>query len=93
MGFQLTTSGLLVLASQKLYQLGYLALAFQQRGVNQMMFGTEAPGSGTGVRNPETGNPSDDLVPVIAGFDFLSEADKRSVFRQKALEIFPLYKE
>jgi predicted TIM-barrel fold metal-dependent hydrolase len=75
------------------YDPGYLALAFAQRGVSQMMFGTEAPGSGTGVLNPATGNPSDDLVPVIDGFDFLSEADKKSIFREKALEIFPLYKE
>jgi predicted TIM-barrel fold metal-dependent hydrolase len=36
------------------YDSGYLALAFKQRGVSQMMFGTEAPGSGTGALNPET---------------------------------------
>ncbi len=75
------------------YDPGYLALAFKQRGVSQMMFGTEAPGSGTGVLNPDTGKPSDDLVPIIDGFDFLSEADKRSIFREKALELYPLYKE
>jgi len=75
------------------YDPGYLALAFKQRGVSQMMFGTEAPGSGTGVLNPDTGKPSDDLVPIIDGFDFLTEADKRSIFREKALELYPLYKE
>jgi predicted TIM-barrel fold metal-dependent hydrolase len=75
------------------YDPGYLALAFKQRGVSQMMFGTEAPGSGTGVLNPETGNPSDDLVPVINSFDFLSEADKKSIFREKAMSVFPLFKE
>jgi predicted TIM-barrel fold metal-dependent hydrolase len=75
------------------YDPDYLATAFKHKGVSQMMFGTEAPGSGTSVLNADTGKPSDDLVPVIDGFDFLTAADKKSVFREKALEIFPLYKE
>ena len=75
------------------YDPGYLALAFKQRGVSQMMFGTEAPGSGTGVLNPDTGKPSDDLVPIIQGFDFLTDADKQKIFRDTALEVYPLYHE
>ncbi len=75
------------------YDPGYLALAFEQRGVSQMMFGTEAPGSGTGVLNPATGNPSDDLVPVINGFEFLSDADREAIYHDTALEVFPLFKE
>ena len=75
------------------YDPGYLALAFKQRGVRQMMFGTEAPGSGTGVLNPDTGKPSDDLVPIIEGFDFLTDADKQKIFRDTALEVYPLYHE
>jgi predicted TIM-barrel fold metal-dependent hydrolase len=75
------------------YDPGYLALAFQQRGVSQMMFGTEAPGSGTGVLNPNTGKPSDDLVPVINSFDFLTDADRTSIYHDRAIEVFPLFKE
>jgi predicted TIM-barrel fold metal-dependent hydrolase len=75
------------------YDPDYLATAFKHKGVSQIMFGTESPGSGTGVLNPATGKPSDDLVPVIDGFDFLSAADKKSVFREKAFEVFPLFKE
>jgi predicted TIM-barrel fold metal-dependent hydrolase len=75
------------------YDPDYLATAFKHLGVNQMMFGTESPGSGTGVLNPDTSKPSDDLVPVIDKFTFLSEGDKRSVFREKAVEVFPLFKE
>ncbi len=75
------------------YDPGYLALAFLQRGVGQMMFGTEAPGSGTGVLNPDTGRPSDDLVPVIEEFDFLSDADKTAIFHDTAVDVFPLFKE
>ena len=75
------------------YDPDYLATAFKHKGVIQMMFGTESPGSGTGVLNPDTQRPSDDLFPVIDGFEFLSDADKRSVFREKALEVFDLYRE
>ena len=75
------------------YDPDYLATAFKHLGASQMMFGTEAPGSGTGVLNPVTGKPSDDLVPIIDGFDFLSADDKKKIFRETALEVFPLYQE
>ena len=41
------------------YDEHYLEAAIKQRGVDQMLFGTESPGSGGAVR-PETGKPSDD---------------------------------
>ncbi len=75
------------------YDSDYLATAIKQKGVGQMMFGTEAPGSGTAVLNPATGKPSDDLVPVIDCFDFLSGEDKRKIFRETAKQVFPLFKE
>ncbi len=74
------------------YDRSYLETAFKQLGARQMMFGTEAPGSGTGVLNPDTGKPSDDLVPVIADIDFLTAEDKTAIFRGTALKVFPLYK-
>jgi len=66
----------------------FLAAAIKQRGVDQMLFGTEAPGSGGALR-PETGRPADDLVPVIAGMDFLSENDKIKIFNTNAKKVFP----
>ncbi len=42
------------------------------------MFGTEAPGSGTGVLNPDTGKPAD---------------DKRKLFRDTTLRVFALYED
>jgi hypothetical protein len=53
-----------------------------------MVFGTEAPGSGRAVR-PETGKTSDDLVPVIGAFDFLSEGDKIKVFNENPARVIP----
>ncbi len=42
-----------------------------------MVFGTEAPGSGTAILNPQTGKPSDDVLAIIDRFDFLTDADKK----------------
>jgi predicted TIM-barrel fold metal-dependent hydrolase len=65
------------------YDTVFLEAAIRQRGVSQMLFGTEAPGSGGAVR-PETGRPGDDLVPVIAAMSFLTEADKLRIFSSNA---------
>ena len=64
------------------YDLNFLEAAIKQRGVPRMLFGTEAPGSGRAVR-PETGRTSDDLVPVIETFDFLTEEDKIKIFNDE----------
>jgi len=66
----------------------YLEAAIKQRGVNNMLFGTETPGSGSAVR-PETGRPSDDLVPVISKMSFLSEADKLKIFHGNSAAVCP----
>jgi predicted TIM-barrel fold metal-dependent hydrolase len=70
------------------YDLHFLEAAIKQRGVGRMLFGTEAPGSGRAVR-PETGRTSDDLVPVISSFDFLSEADKVAIFHDNPARVIP----
>jgi predicted TIM-barrel fold metal-dependent hydrolase len=66
----------------------YLEAAIKQRGVKQTLFGTETPGSGSAVR-PETGRPSDDLVPVISKMSFLSEADKLAIFNGNTAKVCP----
>lgn len=70
------------------YDTLFLECAIKQRGVSQMLFGTEAPGSGRAVR-PETGKTSDDLVPVIAGYEFLSQQDKTEIFNSNPAKVFP----
>jgi predicted TIM-barrel fold metal-dependent hydrolase len=70
------------------YDLIFLEAAIRQRGVPRMVFGTEAPGSGRAVR-PETGRTSDDLVPVIGEFGFLTEEDKIAIFNSNPARVVP----
>jgi predicted TIM-barrel fold metal-dependent hydrolase len=65
----------------------YLAAAIKQRTPGRMCFGSEVPGSGGALR--ENGRPADDLVPIIAGYDFLSEADKELIFNGNPKRLFP----
>jgi hypothetical protein len=59
-----------------------------QKDLSNNLFGSEAPGSGRAVR-PETGLTSDDLVPVIGAFDFLSEGDKIKIFHENPVRVIP----
>ncbi|MEW2624115.1 amidohydrolase family protein [Streptomyces sp. NPDC048106] len=70
------------------YDLNFLEAAIKQRGVNRVVFGTEAPGSGGAVR-PETGRTSDDLVPVLDGFGFLTDADRKAILHDNPLRVVP----
>lgn len=69
-------------------ELNFLEAAIKQRTPERMCFGTEAPGSGASVR-PETGRPGDDLVPVIGGFDFLTEEQKITIFHNNPRHVCP----
>jgi predicted TIM-barrel fold metal-dependent hydrolase len=66
-----------------------LATMIKQKSPQQVVFGTEAPGSGAAKRS-DTGKPGDDLVPVIGGFDFLSDEDKNDIFYDNAFDAVPL---
>jgi predicted TIM-barrel fold metal-dependent hydrolase len=70
------------------YDVLFLEAAIKQRGVSQMLFGTEAPGSGRAVR-PETGKTSDDLIPIISGYEFLTEQDRIDIFNRNPAKVFP----
>lgn len=74
------------------YDKDFLATAFKQRGVDRMLFGTEVPGTGTSIINPDTGKPSDDIVPVIDSIEFLTAEDKKKIFFGNAKRVFPLLK-
>jgi len=69
------------------YDEHYLEAAIKQRGVDQILFGTESPGSGGALR-PDTGKPSDDMIPVIDGLKFLSDEDKLKIFQKNPLKVF-----
>ncbi|MBV9172563.1 MAG: amidohydrolase family protein, partial [Chloroflexi bacterium] len=66
----------------------FLECAIKQRGVDRIVFGSEAPGSGRHV-NPDTGRSGDDLVPVIDSFSFLSEQDKIKILNTNPKKVFP----
>jgi hypothetical protein len=70
------------------YEPLFLEAAIKQRGVPRMLFGTEAPGSGRHV-NPETGLSGDNLVPILSGFDFLTEADRLYIMNTGPRTVFP----
>ena len=68
-----------------------LEATIKQKTAKQMLFGTEAPGSG-GAKRPESGRPGDDLVPVIGEIDFLSTEDRHGIFHDNAYNAVPLLK-
>lgn len=72
------------------YDEHFLAAAIHQRGASRMVFGTEVPGAGSHVVDPATGRRSDDLVPLIDGFGFLTAEEKRGIFHQNARAALPL---
>jgi predicted TIM-barrel fold metal-dependent hydrolase len=75
------------------HDLDFLTAAIRQRTVPQTLFGTEAPGSGAAVRQPNEGpgRTGDDLVPVISSFEWLSEEDKTAIFHHNPARIFPAF--
>ena len=66
-----------------------LEAMIKQKTAGQVLFGTEAPGSGGAVR-PESGLPSDDLVPVIGAMEFLTADEKKNIFHDNVWNAVPL---
>ena len=56
-------------------------------GSENVLFGTENPGSGSAL-NPETGKGFDDIKPLIDAIDFLSDQDRRNIFEENAARLF-----
>ncbi|MBV8083823.1 MAG: amidohydrolase, partial [Chloroflexi bacterium] len=70
------------------HDIPFLEAAFAQRGVDQMLFGTEVPGSG-GAPRPESGRPADDLLPIIDKLPSLTDDDKVKIFNGNAKKVVP----
>ena len=64
-----------------------LELLFEVVGTDRCCFGTERPGSGSGV-DPLSGRFFDDIKPTIESIGGLSEADLDGVFRSNARRLF-----
>jgi predicted TIM-barrel fold metal-dependent hydrolase len=72
------------------YDPHFLAAVLRQRGARQVVFGTEAPGSGAHLVNPATGRPADDVLATLGSLGFLSPEQLRAVVHDNPLRAFPL---
>ncbi len=72
-----------------LYTAQALELLFKTVGPDRCLFGTERPGVGT-AKDPKTGKWFDDVRSYIDGFDWLSAADKKTIFEDNAKKLFRL---
>lgn len=54
-------------------------LLLKVAGTDNVLFGTEKPGTGS-ARNAATGRDYDDMKPVIDGIEWLSEEQRRNIF-------------
>ncbi len=73
------------------YDLDFLALGIKQRGPAQIVFGTEAPGSGREIR-PGTELSADDFVPLFESdpaLDFLTEEQKLDILHNTPAKLVP----
>lgn len=58
-------------------------------GADRCVFGTERPGVGT-AKDPKTGRWMDDVKSYIDGFDWLSAAEKKTIYEDNARKLFRL---
>jgi 4-oxalmesaconate hydratase len=70
-----------------LYNRESLELLLRVCGSDRVVFGTELPGSGSGV-DPSTGRPLDDLRPVIESLAWLTSEDKGRVFERNTRTLY-----
>lgn len=66
-----------------------LELLFKVIGTDNVLFGTENPGTGS-AKDPVTGRMLDDLKPVVESIDFLTEEDRKKVFETNAKKLYRL---
>lgn len=74
-----------------LYTEGALRLLIETVGADHCLFGSECPGVGS-QHDPRGSNERtmDDIAPTIAGFDWLSDAEKKLIFEDNARRVFKL---
>jgi predicted TIM-barrel fold metal-dependent hydrolase len=71
------------------YNPNFLEAVIKQYGAGNVVFGTEIPGSGTSALNVQTGRPSDDLLPVLESFAFLSDDELEKILHGNFVNVFP----
>ncbi len=72
------------------YEPTFLEAAFAQKGVSQMVFGTEAPGSGRHL-DPRTGRTGDNVIPTLEEAEYLTDEDRMNVVHNTPLKVVPAF--
>ena len=72
------------------YEPTFLEAAVKQKGVSQMVFGTEAPGSGRHV-DPRTGRSGDNVVPTLEEAAYLTDSDRMDIIHNNPARVVPAF--
>lgn len=72
-----------------LYSRNAMELLIKEIGADNLVMGSELPGTGTAI-DPRTGTQFDDVASHIQGIEWLSEADKNKIFHENAIRLFKL---
>ncbi len=72
------------------YEPTFLQAAIAQKGVSQMVFGTEAPGSGRHV-DPRTGRSGDDVIPTLQEAAYLTDSDRMDIIHNTPAKVVPAF--
>jgi predicted TIM-barrel fold metal-dependent hydrolase len=72
------------------YEPIYLQAGIAQKHVSQMVFGTEAPGSGRHV-DPRTGRSGDNVLPTLVEAAYLTDADRMDIVHNNPLKVLPAF--
>ena len=64
-----------------------IELLLKVAGKDNVLFGTEKPGTGS-ARDPLTGRDYDDMKPVIESIEWLSAADRRDIFECNCKRVY-----
>lgn len=66
-----------------------LELLFKVIGTDNVLFGTEKPGTAS-AKDPKTGRWMDDLKPIVESIQFLTDEDKKKIFEGNAKKLYNL---
>lgn len=72
------------------YSQDALDFLFRVVGTENVLFGTEKPGTGS-ARDPQTGRDFDHLKPLIEGIEWLSAADRKRIFEDNCSRLYNLH--
>ena len=70
------------------YNVPGMELLLRVIGPDNVLFATEMYGTGQAI-DPETGRPFDDTTSYIEAVEWLTEEDKRKVYEENAMRVYP----